>query len=44
MPASSKPGRFKLMVGDEVYLWILLALEIGTLAFLRNHFRRYHGG
>jgi hypothetical protein len=44
MPASSKPGRMMLMVGDEAYLWGILFLELGAIAFLRNHFRRYHGG
>lgn len=32
------------MVGDEAYLWLLVIIEIITMAFLRNHFRRYHGG
>lgn len=26
------------------WLWILVALEIGTLVLLRFTFRRYHGG
>jgi len=33
-----------LTFGDEMYLWLLILLEIGAIAFLRNHFRRYHGG
>ena len=41
--AGRKPGN-KLMVGDEGYLWILLLLELVAMAFLRKHFRRYHGG
>lgn len=44
MAASSKPGRMNLMVGDEAYLWGLVLLEVGMMAFLRKHFRRYHGG
>jgi len=38
-----RPG-MALMVGDEHYLWLLVILEILTMVFLRNHFRRYHGG
>ena len=41
--AGGRPGR-KLMVGDEMYLWILLAIELLAMAILRNRFRRYHGG
>lgn len=44
MPTSSKPGRSQIMLGDEMYLWVLVLLEVGFLAFLRNRFRRYHGG
>jgi hypothetical protein len=32
------------VVGDVGYLWVLVALEMGTIAWLRNYFRRYHGG
>jgi hypothetical protein len=39
-----RPGRRRLMVGDEVYLWLVLGLEVAAMGFLRNHFRRYHGG
>lgn len=42
--ASSRPGRSLLNVGDEMYLWGLLALEVIAMGILRNHFRRYHGG
>jgi len=42
--ATSRPGRATLMLGDEMYLWGLVLLEVGAIAFLRNHFRRYHGG
>jgi hypothetical protein len=33
-----------LRLGDEVYLWIVVGIEIALIGFLRNHFRRYHGG
>lgn len=33
-----------LQVGDEMYLWFLVFIEVALMAFLRNHFRRYHGG
>lgn len=39
-----RPGARSLQVGDEMYLWLIVLLEVATLAFLRNHFRRYHGG
>lgn len=42
--ATSKPGRSIVTLGDEHYLWLLVFLEVGVIAFLRNHFRRYHGG
>lgn len=38
-----RPG-LKLNVGDEIYLWILLILELMAMGYLRHHFRRYHGG
>lgn len=41
--SGGRPGR-KLQAGDEVYLWILVALEILAMVALRNHFRRHHGG
>lgn len=37
------PG-MKLAVGDEGYLWILVVVEVLTMAFLRKRFKRYHGG
>lgn len=40
----SKPGRGSMQFGDEVYLWILVAIEVGLMAHLRNMFSRYHGG
>jgi hypothetical protein len=42
--ASGRPGRPQIMVGDEMYLWILVLLEVGAQAILRKQFRRYHGG
>lgn len=41
--AGSRPGT-KLMVGDEMYLWLLVLLEVGALAALRQKFRAHHGG
>jgi len=42
--AGSRPGTRSLQVGDEFYLWLLLLLEVGTMAALRKKFRRHHGG
>jgi hypothetical protein len=33
-----------MLLGDEFYLWILVLLEVGIMAFMRNKFRRRHGG
>lgn len=41
--AGGRPG-MKLQAGDEVYLWVLVFLEVAVMAFLRNRFRRHHGG
>lgn len=41
--AGRRPG-LKLTLGDEGYIWVLIAIEILIMGFLRNHFRRYHGG
>lgn len=38
-----RPG-MKLAVGDEGYLWLLVVIEVATMAFLRKRFKRYHGG
>lgn len=40
----AKPGTGQLAIGDEVYLWALVLLEVGAMAWLRKNFRRYHGG
>lgn len=34
----------KIPVGDEKYLWLLVALEALMLLFLRGVFKRHHGG
>lgn len=39
-----RPGKRYMVLGDEVYLWILVAAEVGLIAFLRSAFSRYHGG
>ena len=36
--------RGNLKMGDEQYLWILVAIEVGILAWARFATRRYHGG
>lgn len=41
--AGRRPG-IKLTLGDEGYLWVLIAIELLAMGFLRRHFRRYHGG
>lgn len=43
-PATRRPGRPQLALGDEKYLWLLVILEIGATMMLRKSFRRYHGG
>ena len=42
--AGARPGARSLMLGDEVYLWALVFMEVGVMCFLRNKFRRHHGG
>jgi len=39
-----RPGRYPIKIGDEGYLWILVLLEVGAIAWLRHAFRRRHGG
>lgn len=39
-----RPGARSINVGDEMYLWLLVLLEVGFLGFLRHRFRRHHGG
>lgn len=43
-PVGSRPGRRQVALGDEIYLWILVALEVGFIAYFRSMFSRYHGG
>jgi len=43
-PAGARPGTRPVRVGDEVYLWVLVFLEVGAMCALRNKFRRHHGG
>ena len=43
-PAGGRPGRHQLMLGDEMYLWMLVILEVLLTGILRKKFRRYHGG
>jgi hypothetical protein len=33
-----------MKLGDEQYLWILILLEIVAMSWLRQAFRRRHGG
>jgi len=42
--AGPRPGRRMMILGDEKYLWILVALEMGAHCALRRKFRRHHGG
>lgn len=41
--AGGKPG-MKFMGGDEMYLWLLVIIEVAVIGYLRRHFRRFHGG
>lgn len=43
-PTGSRPGRRQVSMDDGMYMWILVLLEVGVVAFLRNTFSRYHGG
>ena len=42
--AGARPGSRQVYLGDEMYLWLLVFLEVGTMCVLRNKFRRHHGG
>jgi len=44
LAAGLRPGRYSMKIGDEGYLWILIALELGAIAWLRHAFKRRHGG
>lgn len=34
----------RMIVGQEVYLWILVLIEIALIGGFRKYFRRFHGG
>ena len=40
----ARPGSVPIKLGDEVYLWILVLVEVGLIAWLRSTFKRHHGG
>lgn len=42
--AMGRPGRPQLMLGDEMYLWIMVVIEALLIGSLRKRFRRHHGG
>lgn len=37
-------GSRTVKLGDEVYLWILVGVEVAAISWLRSAFSRYHGG
>ena len=39
-----RPGGIPLQIGDEGYLWVLVALEVLAITWGRRYFRRFHGG
>lgn len=47
-PGMSKPRKVgsngKYKVGQEVYLWILIVIEIFAIGGFRRFFRKVHGG
>lgn len=43
-PARRPGGRQPLAFGINIYLWILVAVEIAIIGGFRKYFRRYHGG
>lgn len=42
--ASGRPGMRSVALGDEVYLWILVIIEVLLMGALRRNFRKHHGG
>lgn len=40
----ARPGKRSVQLGDEMYLWILVFVEVGVIAYFRSVFSRYHGG
>jgi hypothetical protein len=43
-PASMARGRRGVVLGDEKFLWLLVAIELVVTAHLRARFRSAHGG
>lgn len=43
-PTGSRPGRRQMVMDDGAYMWVLVFLEVGVIAFFRNAMSRYHGG
>ena len=42
---AARPGiRLSVAWGPEVYLWVLVGLELAATAWLRHSFRTHHGG
>jgi hypothetical protein len=41
-----KPGVAgrRMIVGQEIYLWILVLIEVALIGGFRKYFRRFHGG
>lgn len=37
-------GKGKMIVGQEMYLWVLVLIEVALIGGLRKFFRRFHGG
>lgn len=37
-------GRRDVVLGDEVYLWLLVGVEVLAIAYFRSALSRYHGG
>lgn len=40
----SRPGKRPINIGDEMYLWILVLIEVLLIAWGRKASRRHHGG
>lgn len=37
------PGR-SMVAGQELYLWVLVLIEVALIGGFRKYFRRFHGG
>ena len=46
MPSASggRPGRRQILLGDELYLWILVFIEAGGIGWARTYLKKRHGG